>query len=423
MFKILWYLVIYGAAIASLFQPWIGVIVGYLIVILGPQFIWFWAVPSKPFFTIAICVIVGFFFQALTGKINFSRLKTPINLCLLIWFVFIIFSYYLGPYAPLTRDYALGSEALFVNYRKIFLFYFLSVLLIDSRKKFTFLVGVFLVSVLYLIYWANMQYLSGVFFRRLSGPRSPQGSAYADENVFAMVFVVGAPFFYYLAYLWRSKILRLLTWCTIPFSWHAVFLTASRGGLLGIATTIFVGSLRSPKKFIGLLLIPAFFFVYQWQGGSIMKERAKTISKYQQEGSAQTRLQAWKAASRMIAKYPFFGVGPGSFVRAFPDFSDKTPRQAHNTFFQIAAESGLIAGVNYIILLYLMFKILNQASTIFKNNDQFMYLVSESLFVSLCGFVVCAMFLSLHIYEIFFYFCLLVNFIYLYIKDFYAQNN
>lgn len=416
MFKIFWYSVIYGSALASLFQPWIGIVVGYLIVILGPQFIWFWAVPSKPFYTVAVCVIAGFLFRALTGRIDFSRLKTPINLCLLIWYIFIILSYYLGPYAPLSRGYALGSEALFVAYRKIFLFYFLAILLIDDRKKFALLVGAFLISVFYLIYWANMQYLSGVFFKRLSGPRSPWGSAYADENVFAMVFVVGGPFFYYLAYLLRKKILRLLTWCVIPFSWHAVFLTASRGGLLGIASTMFIGSMRSPKRVIGLLLIPIFFLIYQWQGGSIMKERAKTISKYQQESSAETRIQAWKAASRMIARHPLFGVGLGSFVQAFSNFSDKTPRQAHNTFFQIAAESGLIAGINYILLLFTMFKTLNRASASFKNKDQFMYLVSESLLVSLFGFVVCAMFLTLHAYEIFFYFCVLVNFIYLYMK-------
>ena len=422
MSKIFWYSVIYGSALASVFQPWLGIVVGYLIVILGPQFIWFWAVPSKPFFTVAVSVIAGFLFQALAGRIDFSRLKTPINLSLLIWFIFILLSYSFGPYVSLSRNYALGSKALFTIYWKIFLFYFLAVLLIDERKKYALLVGAFLVSIFYLIYWANMQYLSGVHFRRLPGPRSPLGSAYADQNAFAMVFVVGSPFFYYLAYLIRKKILRLLTWCVIPFSWHAVFLTASRGGLLGIVSTIFIGSMRSPKKFIGLLLIPFFFFIYQWQGGSIMKQRAETISNYEHESSAQTRLQAWRAASRMIAKYPLFGVGPGSFVWAFPDFSDKTPRQAHNTFLQIAAEYGIIAGINYIILLILMFKTLHRASKKFKDKDPLIYLISEALFVSLFGFVVCALFISLHVYEIFFYFCVLVNFIYLYEKNVSIQN-
>ncbi len=52
-----------------------------------------------------------------------------------------------------------------------------------------------MLSVIYLTYWANMRYLSGVFFLRLAGPRSPIGSAYGDENVFALLFVVGGPFF------------------------------------------------------------------------------------------------------------------------------------------------------------------------------------------------------------------------------------
>ncbi len=64
-----------------------------------------------------------------------------------------------------------------------------------------------------------------------------------------------------------------------------------------------------------------------------------------------------------------------------------------------------------------MFKTLNKASKYFKNKDDFMYLTSEALFVSLFGFTVCAMFLSLHIYEIFFYFCLLVHYIYINLKQ------
>ncbi len=64
-----------------------------------------------------------------------------------------------------------------------------------------------------------------------------------------------------------------------------------------------------------------------------MKNRAETITKYNKESSAQTRIQAWQAAVRMIKDNPFCGVGLGSFFTAFSDYSDKTPREAHNTFF------------------------------------------------------------------------------------------
>ena len=174
--------------------------------------------------------------------------------------------------------------------------------------------------------------------------------AYADENSFAMLFVIGQPFLWYMAQGMKQRWLKYAIWLVIPFTWHAVFLTASRGGLIGIAVTTLFMAIRGKSKVLGFLLIPAFAGAYFWQAGDLMKERAGTIGEYRTETSASTRLEAWTAALGMVRDHPVTGVGLGSFGPAFPDYSDKKPREAHNTAFQISAESGAIAGVMYLLV-------------------------------------------------------------------------
>jgi putative inorganic carbon (HCO3(-)) transporter len=173
-------------------------------------------------------------------------------------------------------------------------------------------------------------------------------------------------------------------------------------------------TLRSKRRALGFMLLPAFIFAYQWQAGHIMKERAQTIGEYQTESSAQTRIEAWHAAVGMIAAHPLTGVGLASFGVAFPDFSDKKPREAHNTFLQIAAESGIVAGVMYLLLGF------GSVLALWRNGnglkrlergaaDERLFLVNEAVLCGMCGFVACSLFLSLQMSEIFFYLCALVQ--------------
>ena len=149
-----------------------------------------------------------------------------------------------------------------------------------------------------------------------------------------------------------------------------------------------------------------------------MKERAGTVSEYQTETSASTRVEAWKAALGMIAAHPVTGVGLASLGPAFPDFSDKKPREAHNTALQIGAESGAVAGIMYLLLVVTSIiglwrngaRLRTQRATGDSNRERdLLYLMNEAVLVAFFGFVVCALFLSLQMSEIFYCLCLLVN--------------
>ena len=145
-----------------------------------------------------------------------------------------------------------------------------------------------------------------------------------------------------------------------------------------------------------------------------MKKRATTIANYSVSQSAEDRLDAWRAAIRMMEAHPFVGVGFASFGQAYPTYSKTHPRIAHNTFFQIGGECGILAAALY---LYLMGSTLNglrknsnRLALMTDNRDaRFYYLLSEASFYSLVGFFTCAMFLSMQSYSVWYYLLLIAN--------------
>lgn len=411
------YLLILINGLVSVAAPWVGITVAYLFALLTPQNIWFWVFEGvRPFFMVVVPAMLGFCLAVLAGKVQFSRLRTRINALLFVMWVCLTIAYYFGPYVDTVNAWRFFDPGyMFETLQKTYLTYLIATLLIDDDRKLKAIAMVMVVTVAYMTWWTNAQYLFYGQWGRIGGPHTPSGQGiYNDENIFATVFVVGIPFLFYLGKLLDSRTLRWAVWAIIPFAWHAVFLTASRGGLLGIAATLALFSLRSEKKLAGLLAVAAFVGAFAWQAGGVMTERAASIGEYDEDTSATGRLEAWEAATKMMATHPLTGVGFASFGQAFPSFSNATPRIAHNTIFQIGAEWGLIAVTAYLILVFSTLNRLRKNGRLLlqrppDERTRFLYCLNEATLIGLFGLFVCSMFLSLEAFEVFYYLLLLAN--------------
>jgi O-antigen ligase len=116
----------------------------------------------------------------------------------------------------------------------------------------------------------------------------------------------------------------------------------------------------------------------------------------------------------MIVAHPIVGVGLASFMTAFPYYSEYVPRVAHNSYLQLTAESGLLAGASYIIVLTIPFVVLwrrKQPLSTEDRDEYFLSLMSDAIIASLAGFAVCAFFLSIETLELFFYLCMISNYL------------
>lgn len=293
--------------LTALTRPWVGVVAAYLFVVLAPQDIWWWAFEgTRPVLWTLIPTLIGIVVLLLQGNLNLARLKTKRNLFLLILWVCFVFSSFAGPYANVVNTPYRWLPVDFVRglANNIFLLYFMAILLIDSAKKLKCLAVVMLLSTIYLIYWINDQYFFQGAIGRIGGPTTAFGlGTYADENIFSMLFVTGLPFLYYFGLYFKRKVFRYGIWLVIPWGWHAIFLTGSRGGLVGLAVTMLIITLRSSRRIIGIGMILLFAVAYQYQAGDTMKSRAETITD-EQEGSTATRLNAWNIAIQMIETIP-----------------------------------------------------------------------------------------------------------------------
>lgn len=401
-------------AVFSMLRPWFGVVLGFLFAILTPHNIWWWAFQDvRPVMWVLLPTLVGFGLAVLARKNDYSAFGTRLNRYMLALMATTAISYYLGPYVDVVNDFRFYDPSyMFSSAQKTFIAYFLAVILIDNERKLKWLGSVLVITTIYMTYWANAQYFLHHSFGRLSGPVPLGGySIYQDENVFAVLFVAGAPFVWYAAHYLKSKSAYWLALFVILFSWHAIFLTASRGALLAIAVTVLAFAFRQKKKALGILTILAFTTAFAWQAGDLMKSRSATITAGSEEESASGRLDAWKAATKMMISHPLTGVGFASFGQAFPNYSEAAPRIAHNSFFQLAGEQGVIAALAFALLTLSTINRLRKNGRHLlelKQTEQthFYYCMNEASYLGFLGFSVCAVFLSLANYDIMY--CLLI---------------
>jgi len=412
MGKVVLYMLLASTGAVAVFRPWVGVVASYFIIILGPQYIWWWHFGGvRPIYWVMLPTIAGFVIMLFAGKNDLKHIYNKRILFQFVLFGAFVISYYLGPYVHVFNQFRFSDPTVvFDLVLKIFVLFFIGSACIDTEKKFQYMILIFIVSIVYLTYWINDMYLFQGRYGRIAGPVGIYGNGtYSDENTFAMFFVVGGPFLYYAGLYCRKNIYRCSLWLIIPFAWHGIFLTGSRGGLVGLIVTVLVVILRSKKRLLAtMIILPLFATAYVWQAGDVMKGRADTITEFDQERSASTRIEAWSAAISMIKAHPLTGVGLASFGQAFPTFSEYEPREAHNTLFQITAESGVIAGAMYILIILNSLKNLTRKFNP-QGTSELLLMAREAILASFCGLVVCSMFLSLQVFEIFFFLCILAN--------------
>jgi len=406
--KFLLYLIILATIISSLSRPWIGVCAYYLLSIMAPQNIWRWIFEStRVVNVIAIISILGFLVEVSLGKMKFSILRNKENFFILVLWLFLIISSKLSHY-EIIRSGVLNANVVIGSMNKVFLFYFISILLVKTRQSYYYLIVIGLVAVVYHVYWANMIFLTGKMWMygtagRLGGP----GGIYSDENTFAMFFVFGIPFLYFMGiYYKKIKLVKYFLWGCIPFAWHAIFLTGSRGGLISVGAVMLAIAFLSKSKIFGFGLIIVFTLAFAWQGGN-MKNRAATINDVNEYGDlANPRIISWTVGIEMMKDHPVLGVGTARFMGAFPEYSSTKPHVAHNTWIQIAAENGVIAGLAFLSLFINAFvQFREQRKIMVRNNitDPLLVQSNNLIICSLVGFFISSIFLNLAYYENFYY--------------------
>lgn len=171
------------------------------------------------------------------------------------------------------------------------------------------------------------------------------GAFMGDGNDFALSVNIAIPMCLFLFLEATSGGSRVLYFGLLLVLVACVIVTQSRGGTVALAAIGLYYWVRSDRKLLTgavatfviaavLALAPPAYFA-----------RMNTLSNVENDGSAQGRINAWKAGVAMAMRYPLVGVGAGHFVQNFQRFKppeDDTLawKTAHSIYFLMLGELG-----------------------------------------------------------------------------------
>jgi putative inorganic carbon (hco3(-)) transporter len=190
---------------------------------------------------------------------------------------------------------------------------------------------------------------------------------------------------------------RLLSGAVLLIYLAALYTTFSRGGLIGFLAVVCALGMRvrsSALRLVGVALLgttvlAATYFWNREEGGFAELGSDFTVNQ---------RIVTVKAGLLMLVDHPLLGVGLGCSIVGFDRYVEageltRTSLVVHNTFIQALAETGLLGGLLYLILIFGAIASAHRIASGPGESEeaQERRIVGAALFASLVGFAVCGL--------------------------------
>lgn len=329
-----------------------------------------------------VCILYAILHVAMRGAL--PRYLATVQARIFFVFLFINFVSYwtMGP------KFSIEFSPFMIYLSMTFLFFVvLSIVDTISHLRWTLLAAVAAMG------WASL------FMVRawMKHPMWRPGGATGDANYFALDACLVIP----VAYLFvrRTKVLwqRGFAFACLILTIFSTFLGGSRGGMLGLGAAFLWLLWHAPRRFrnfaiLVVLITPPLL----WSPFSPVRRLIHPVAS--DVNGEEARLIAWKAGLRMIEQHPVVGIGLGQFKPKMDIYADPGTRIdsiAHNTYLEIAAETGIPNFLVFMALLFYAYRSLSltrrRASS---TGPPLVHLAATAVQAGLIGFMVGAFFLS-----------------------------
>lgn len=189
--------------------------------------------------------------------------------------------------------------------------------------------------------WMREQ-IGGQTFERMNMNRL--NGNFGSPNYMALlmsVLIVVCLSFLYTRY---SKFLKAAAIGAMGLFFYLFVKANSRGATLGLAAALLTFLLFQKRRAVTLGVLAIILVGVVALAPQSYFDRLKTISSYEQDSSATSRLELWNIGLQLIREHPLFGVGPENFM----DYAFNGP---HDSYIQAAAEMGIPAAFLYCAIL------------------------------------------------------------------------
>ncbi len=384
-------------SVRSLADPFWAVLLYYGLAVLRPQAIWDWALNPNIRWSLIAAILA-----MVSVILNFGSLRHRIVHRRFIVLIVLFGLCLLGSYYH-ARDTGIAGRYGW-EYAKVLFMLLLACFVVTERWQVRYLGWTIFIGLTYIVYEINSMYL---FNHRLDIYHRGYGGF--DNNGAAIMISVVIPFGFYFFQAERRWWRWFYLLCTIP-AIHAVMLTYSRGAMISILV-IGVGMLLGFARrriFQAVSMGLVFFLVILVLAGPEVRNRFKSITNEADDpGSSQNlRFISWKAGYQIAMDYPIYGVGIRNSNLLTKSYGcDMEGRTIHNVYIQIAADSGILAGVIFVLLIFGTLWNLHwsaRRSEKFLDDPSFRWhhYVCKAAFWSLATFSIGACFLSVETVEL-----------------------
>ena len=337
--------------------------------------------------------------------INFRDLKWPkagpIYLFLLFWI-----------YITLNNFIAMYPENAWYDWdtiNKIYLMTFIAMLLLTNKQRLVaFFVGI--------VFFIGFVGIKGAIFGLLTGGQhtvwGPPETFLEDNNGLGLALVIILPLSFYVKDLFEKKWIKIVSLGTTFSVLLSAVLTYSRGALLGLITVAFFIIIRSKHKVaIGLLAIVIIAVGINFLPDSWF-ERMNSIKSYEEDRSAQMRINSW-ITSYNLAKARLFGGGLDCFTIEMYEMYSPNPElgkrisggasTAHSIYFELLAYYGFPGLFIYLFSIAYLYFSLGRLARIFQKIPQLNWIaiMSRACMISTAGFMVSGAFLSRAFFDLY----------------------
>lgn len=381
---------IVALAAYGLVHPWVGVLGWTWISIMSPHAL-SWHLSSMPVAaTMAVATLLGVLFTKDRRNFFVTR-ETIVLMIFMLWMCITLpFSFYFDHSLPLWN-----------RVMKIDLMVLVAMVVLYSRQHIIALVWVLVGSL-------GFYGVKGGLFTLATGGSyhvwGPTGSYIEGNNEVALALVMIIPLLRFLYLMVDGKWIKrglLVATLLCPV---AALGSQSRGALLAIVAMTVVMWWRSDKKMAGIVILTVLAVAILSFMPDTWWDRMGTIRTYEEDASANQRLNAWVMAWN-IAKDNIFG---GGFMISMPDVcAIYSPisldcRAAHSIYFMVLGEHGFVGLFLFILLWFFVWRSAGRLRTQGKKLPQTQWLsqLGAMCQVSLAGYAVGGAFLSLSYYDL-----------------------
>mgnify|MGYP006422247241 CR=1 FL=1 len=328
-------LVLGGGVLATFVRAYIGLCLWIVLTYAAPQqALWGFAGNLSPVMMVAVATLAAMVLQN-AGRLPPLRAPGVLLLLLLLW---------TGLTTLFAVDRSLAISE-YIEFLKIVTLAVVTAMLVRDHRTFLIVVSCFAASIVFFGVKGGLFVLATGGASRVWGPPETFMGA---NNALGVALTMMIPFAWFLAKEAPSKWLARGWLASIPLCAMSVLATYSRGAALALGCMVVFWLVISGRKLIAMLIVGLALIAVAVVMPEKFFERMETITNYEADGSAMSRLEMWGFGWNVALSKPF-GGGFGIFLQEhlYDDYGvdltviDKET-SAHSIYFEVLGQHGFI---------------------------------------------------------------------------------